>query len=98
VISDVRSDQALATGRLRPGLGADVAVVTKRKLNGASDRIIARSREAIVYLSGSNGYALLDYDSKDMPAEVRARLGAVDGLLGRAGHGAARARRRRQSR
>ena len=80
LIETLRSDQAIALGRLRPGLAGEVAVVTKRKLNGVDGAVIARSREFVAFASGSPGYVLLDFDSKAMPEDVRERVFRAGGF------------------
>jgi hypothetical protein len=70
LIEGLRSNEALALGALRPGLNDAVEVVTKAKLNGAAPNVIARTGADIVYRKGQPALALLDFDSKGMPAEV----------------------------
>ena len=77
------SDQALALGRLRVGVRGEVTVVTKGKLE-ANPGAIARSGDYLEYRAGAPAYALLDYDIKGMPTEVKDRIKALGGLLGRA--------------
>src|ERR1700712_88962 len=75
LISGLRPDQAIALGALRSDLPDQVSVVTKGKLNGhAAADAIARTADSIQFRSGKPGFALFDYDTKGMPAEVDARL------------------------
>jgi hypothetical protein len=78
LISDLDSEQAIALGALRTDLLDQVKVVTKRKLNGhAAGDVIARTADSIQYRAGQSGFALLDFDTKGMPADVTARLKGV---------------------
>jgi hypothetical protein len=75
LISGLRPDQAIALGALRSDLPGQVSVVTKRELNGhAAADVIARTADSIQFRSGQPGFALFDYDTKGMPADVEARL------------------------
>ena len=75
LISGLHSDQAIALGALRSDLPDQVSVITKRELNGhtATD-VIARTADSIQFRPGQPGFALFDYDTKGMPADVEARL------------------------
>lgn len=75
LISGLRPDQAIALGALRSDLPDKVRVVTKRELNGHSEPdFIARTADSIHFRAGQPGFALFDYDTKGMPADVEARL------------------------
>jgi hypothetical protein len=75
LIGSLNSDQAIALGSLRSGLPDRVGIATKRALNGGSRTdIIARSTENIVFRPGQHGFALIDFDSKGMPAAIAERL------------------------
>ena len=74
LIKDLKPSQALALGTLRADLPDKVQVVTKRELNGQPD-VIARTGTNIVY--HGLAFALLDYDSKGMPATVAAEIKRV---------------------
>ena len=78
LISELRSDQAIALGALRWDLPDQVSVVTKdrlKQLNGHADaNTIARTADSINYRTGKPGFALCDYDSKGIPPEVEAKL------------------------
>ena len=80
-ISDMRSDEAVALGALRPDLPETVSVVTKNRLallNGAAaPNTIARTTEYIQYLEGVPALALIDVDIKGMPPEVATRIKAA---------------------
>ena len=75
LISGLRSDQAISLGALRSDLPDQVSVITKRELKGhtATD-VIARTADSIQFRFGQPGFALFDYDTKGMPADVEARL------------------------
>ena len=73
LIEGLTPSQALALGTLRVGLPDNVVVATKKTVNGAArPDIIARTGANIVYYGPA--FALLDYDSKAMPAGVAAEL------------------------
>ena len=74
LIEDLTPSQALALGALRADLPDKVAVTTKKMLlNGAArPDLIARTGANIVYHGPA--FALLDFDSKAMPATVAAEL------------------------
>ena len=78
LISALRPDQAIALGALRADLADQVSVVTKDKLkqlNGhAAADVIARTADSIQFRSDQPGFALFDYDTKGMPADIDAKL------------------------
>ena len=73
LIGSLQPSQAIALGTLRTDLPDKVEVTTKKTLvNGvARPDIIARTGANIVYHGPA--FALLDYDSKGMPAGCRGR-------------------------
>jgi hypothetical protein len=73
LIERMPSNEALALGPLDSRLPDPVEVTTKRKLNGAPN-VIARTGEALFYRRGTSAFALLDFDTKGMPDDVRAEL------------------------
>jgi hypothetical protein len=73
LFEQLRVNEAIALGAMRPGLQAPVQVVTKRQLNGQANTI-ARTAADIGYRKGQPALALLDFDSKGMPNEVVAEL------------------------
>ena len=73
LIEQLKPNEAIALGRLRPDLPDRVEVVTKRKLNGAAN-VIARTGADLVYCKAQTALALLDYDTKGMPGVVGAAL------------------------
>jgi hypothetical protein len=80
LIEELTPSQALALGALRPDLPDKVAITTKKKLlNGAArPDTIARTGSNIIYHGPA--YALLDFDSKGMPAAVAAELKRLGGF------------------
>ena len=72
------SDQAIALGALKPGLGSPATIVTKQNL-GVNPGSIARSRDFIDYQPGMPAWMLIDFDTKGMPAEIAARIEALGG-------------------
>ena len=89
LIGSLHPSQAIALGALRADLPDKVEVTTKKRLvNGvARPDIIARTGANIVYRGPA--FALLDFDSKGMPAAVAAELERAGGFLGRPADGAA---------
>ena len=67
LIERLRPNEAIALGALQTGLAELVQVVTKHKLNGAAN-VIARTGADIIYRKGQPALALLDFDTKGMPA------------------------------
>ena len=80
LIEGLASSQAIALGTLRADLPDKVEVATQQRLvNGvARPDIIARTGANIVYRGPA--FALLDYDSKGMPAAVAAELKRCGGF------------------
>ena len=74
LISGMQSNQALALGALRSGLPETVTVITKdalEKVNGAPrPDVIARTGSNISFRAGKQAWALVDFDTKGMPADV----------------------------
>ena len=83
LIEDLTPSQALALGTLRADLPDKVKVVTKKMLvNGAArPDLIARTGANIVYHGPA--FALLDYDTKAMPASVKGRAASSAVASGR---------------
>jgi hypothetical protein len=82
-INECPSDVALALGQLKRKLepGETVSVVTKRQLREGTDTTaISRSRDYIEYRQGAPGFALLDFDTKGMPDDVKRRLAGAGGF------------------
>jgi hypothetical protein len=81
-IGNLKSDQAIATGRLRADLPDTVEVTTKAKaaINANAKNTITRTREFIDYLPGAPAMLLIDVDFKGMPDSVRAKIKAQLGV------------------
>lgn len=77
-ISELKSNQALALGRLRDGLPGEVAITTKSRLGDG--KAISRSIENFEFTKGVSAWALLDFDEKGMPDEVRQNIEALGGV------------------
>ena len=77
-IMSCRSDQAIALGALKKGLPDLVTVTTERKLKD-NPGAISRSRQFIDYRQGTPAWALIDFDTKGMPANVAAAIEAAGG-------------------
>jgi hypothetical protein len=74
LIGGLTSDQAIALGTLRTGLPDKVTIATAKAINGhARPDMIARTAANIVYRQ-QPGLALIDFDTKGMSGEVRAKL------------------------
>ena len=73
------SDQAIALGALKPGLASPAMIVTKQNL-GVNSGAIARSRDFIDYQPGMPAWMLIDFDTKGMPIEIKARIEALGGV------------------
>lgn len=73
------SNQAIALGRLRPDLPDSVDVTIPRRLD-QHPGAITRSRAYIDYQHGTPAWCLIDFDSKAMPDEVKARIDAAGGM------------------
>src|SRR5262249_42127529 len=79
IVEALATNQAIALGSLREDLVDGVPVVTKRKLNG--DGAIARVRQYIDFHPRRPAWALIDHDTKDMPAEIKARIARAGGFV-----------------
>ena len=82
LIEDLAPSQAIALGTLRTDLPDRVEVTTKNRLvNGvARPDVIARTGDNIVYHGPA--FALLDFDTKGMPADVAGELKRHGGFWG----------------
>jgi hypothetical protein len=80
-INSLNSKQAIALGTLPTNLPDEVEITTKAKLlNGvARPNVIARTADAIIYCKGKPAFALIDTDSKGMPAAVEATINELGG-------------------
>lgn len=77
LIGSMPAEQAIALGRLRPGLPDQVEIVTKRAMAAYGANIppntITRTADNLLYQEGP-GWVLIDFDSKGMPDVIRARI------------------------
>jgi hypothetical protein len=84
LIGSLDHNEAIALGALRSELPDLVQVTTARKLaemNGSAEPgVIARTTGHIAYAERRPAFALLDFDSKGMPAIVADRLQALGGF------------------
>jgi hypothetical protein len=84
LIQSLGSHEAISLGSLRPDLPDQVEVTTQDKLtemNGlAPAGLIARNSSHVSYYAGRPALALLDIDTKGMPAAVRARTDDIGGI------------------
>jgi hypothetical protein len=84
IVGSIKQNEAIALGALRPDLPDRVEVRTKRKLDelnaAPQPGIIARTGDYMTYPGGQPVFALLDFDTKDMPREVAARLESLGGF------------------
>lgn len=82
LIEQLPPNQAIALGTLRSSLPDQVEVVSKAKLmNGAAPPdLIARTGADIIYREEHPAFALLDFDTKSMPADVAAEIVRLGGF------------------
>ena len=73
------SDQAIALGALRADLPDPAKITTRAKLKD-NPGAITRSRDFIDYRPGTPAWALIDFDTKGMPANVAASIEAAGGM------------------
>ena len=77
-------NQAIALGAMRQGLPDDVEITSEAKLkrlNGVvRPDLIARVGRNFIFQKDQPAVALIDYNSKGMPPDVRARLDAAGGF------------------
>jgi hypothetical protein len=77
-------EQAIALGALRQDLPKEVRITTKRDLEGltgsVSSDLIARTGNHISYRPGQPALALIDIDTKGMPALVKSKIDAFGGF------------------
>jgi hypothetical protein len=76
IIKSCGSNQAIALGALKENITSPVNVTTKKRL-GSNPSAIARTRDFIDYQSGCPAWALVDFDTKGMPNEVKAKIDAA---------------------
>jgi len=79
IIDNCGSDQAIALGALREDLSNSVSVTTKDDLD-QNPGAIARTRGFIDYRPGVPAWSLIDFDTKGMPNEVKAKIDASGGM------------------
>ena len=73
------TDQAIALGALRADLPNPAQITTSAKLKD-NPGAITRSRDFIDYRPGAPAWALIDFDTKGMPANVTASIEATGGM------------------
>ena len=73
------TDQAIALGSLRADLPDPAKITTQAKLKD-NPGAITRSRDFINYRPGAPAWALIDFDTKGMPANVAASIEAAGGM------------------
>jgi putative DNA primase/helicase len=84
LICSLDERSAVALGALQPDLPDEVTVVTKNKLRQMKDtavNFICRTADYIAYRDGQPALALIDVDTKGMPARVRGKIEAVGGMM-----------------
>ena len=84
LICSLDERSAVALGALQPDLADEVTVVTKNKLhqmNGTAVNFICRTADHIAYRNGQPALALIDVDTKGMPAQVRGKIEAAGGMM-----------------
>jgi hypothetical protein len=82
-ISSLESNEAIALGALRLSLPDRVRIITKDQLEAMNGRIppdlIARTGDYIGYRPGRSALALIDIDTKGMPASVKSKIDEISG-------------------
>jgi hypothetical protein len=73
------TDQAIALGALRVDLPDSVTITVPERLKD-SPGAITRSRDFIDYCHGAPAWALIDFDTKGMPANVDTSIEAAGGM------------------
>ena len=81
IITNCRSDQAIALGTLEDGLPDSVAVTVPSRIQDNPDAI-TRSRNYINYRSGIQAWCLVDYDTRGMPDQIEGRIADAGGMWG----------------
>jgi hypothetical protein len=83
-INGMSSNEAIALGVLDAALPDQVEITTKyrlQRLNGtAAPNLIVRTAKHIVYRQGRAALALIDIDTKGMPADVQDKIDALGGI------------------
>ncbi|MCK1480115.1 hypothetical protein IVB27_36625 [Bradyrhizobium sp. 197] len=79
LIQSCTSDVAIALGDLKDGIRSRVRITTKNSLD-KNPGAIARARGFIDYRPGQPAYALIDFDTKGMPNEVKAKIDDAGGM------------------
>jgi hypothetical protein len=74
-LAGFKSSDALALGAMVPELPDEVEITTVQRLNGAArPDLITRTLDYFGFRPGLPALALLDFDTKDMPAAIAVRL------------------------
>ena len=73
---------ALALGRLKPDLPDAIRLVTKKSPKCDQPGYASRTADNILYARGQPAVLLLDFDTKGMTSENKARLAELGGFLG----------------
>jgi hypothetical protein len=81
LLDDMRSDEALALGRLRDDLPDGVRVITKKKLDSSTPHdTIARTEDYLLLEPGEPAFLLIDHDRKGMSNKLVAKLRQAGGV------------------
>ena len=79
IISGCSPAEAIALGALKDGLPNSVPITVPGKVK-ETPGAITRSRNFIDYRPGAPAWSLIDFDTKEMPARVAARIEAAGGM------------------
>ena len=79
IVQNCSSNQAIALGALREDLSSPVNVTMKSRLD-QNPGAIARTRDFIDYRPECSAWALIDFDSKGMPDDIKAKIDAAGGM------------------
>jgi hypothetical protein len=80
LITELRSNQAIALGTLRADLPDEVEITTKNRLDGKHSNLVARTAHDIIFEDDRPALALFDYDDKGMPPRTAQRVKAAGGF------------------
>ncbi len=82
LIEDTPYNSAWALGVLRDGFPDETQLVLKDDPRAGKPGFVARTAENFVYREGRPALVLLDFDTKGMPAAVKARITELGGFVG----------------
>lgn len=78
ILNGLRDNEAIGLGSIREDMPDQVMIVNKARADGVNT--LSRSHENISYRAGVPAWALLDFDTKHMPAAVAAEIDRLGGF------------------